>query len=81
MRARQVLVFLVSPDGADTKGIPSGGGLNSVHWAAAGYGATDPVAGSMAQQGRDEEQKNRRVELVLQPDVAEMLDLKNLTGS
>jgi chemotaxis protein MotB len=81
MRARQVLVFLVSPEGADAKGVPAGGGLNPIHWAAAGYGATDPVAGTVAQQARDEEQKNRRVELVLQPDVAEMLDLKNLTGS
>jgi chemotaxis protein MotB len=82
MRARQVLVFLVAPDkGADARGLPTGGGLSPAHWAAAGYGATDPTAGTMEQQTREEEQKNRRVELVLQPDVAEMLDLKNLAGS
>jgi chemotaxis protein MotB len=81
MRARQVLVFLVSPDAADVRGVPAGGGLNTTHWAAAGYGATDPIAGTVDQQSRDEEQKNRRVELVLQPDVAEMLNLKDVTGS
>jgi chemotaxis protein MotB len=82
MRARQVLVFLVSPDtGTDGKGIPAGGGLDPTHWAAAGYGATDPMAGSVEQQTHQDEQKNRRVELVLQPDVAEMLNLKDVTGS
>jgi len=82
MRARQVLVFLVAPEGGvDAKGVPTGGGLNAMHWAAAGYGATDPMAGTVDQQARDEEQKNRRVELVLQPDVAEMLNLKDVTGS
>jgi chemotaxis protein MotB len=81
MRSRQVLVFLVSPEGADARGLPTGGGLNPTHWAASGYGATDPIAGTVEQQTRDEEQKNRRVELVLQPDVAEMLNLKDVTGS
>lgn len=82
MRARQVLVFLVSPDtAADSKGVPAGGGLSATHLAAAGYGATDPIAGTVEQQTRDEELKNRRVELVLQPDVAEMLNLKDVTGS
>jgi chemotaxis protein MotB len=80
MRARQVLVFLISPEGADARGQPTGGGLNPAHWAASGYGATDPIAGTVEQQTRDEEQKNRRVELVLQPDVAEMLNLKDVTG-
>jgi chemotaxis protein MotB len=82
MRARTVLTFLVAPDkGSDAKGIPTGGALNPAHFAAAGYGQMDPAAGTVDQQSRDEEQKNRRVELVLQPDVAEMLDLKQLTGS
>jgi len=80
MRARQVLVFLVSSD-TEGKAVPVGGGLNPRHWAAAGYGATDPIAGTVEQQTRDEEQKNRRVEIVLQPDVAEMLNLKDLTGT
>src|SRR5262249_48671111 len=53
MRARQVLVFLVGPDAGDGKAVPTGGGLNSLHWAAAGYGATDPVAGTVAQQTHD----------------------------
>jgi chemotaxis protein MotB len=82
MRARQVLTFLVAPDkGADPKGLPTGGNLNPGHWAAAGYGHMDPSAGSVEQQSREEEQHNRRVELVLQPDVAEMIDIKNLTGN
>ncbi len=82
MRARQVLSFLVSPDkGVDPKGLPSGGNLSPAHWAAAGYGHMDPTAGTVEQQSREEEQKNRRVELVLQPDVAEMIDIKNLTGN
>jgi chemotaxis protein MotB len=81
MRARQVLVFLVTPEKDDAKGIPGGGGLNTAHWAAAGYGATDPIAGTPEQQTRDEMQKNRRVELVLQPNVEEMLNLKDLAGT
>jgi chemotaxis protein MotB len=80
MRARQVLVFLVAPEKDDAKGVPGGGGLNTAHWAAAGYGATDPIAGTPEQQTRDEMQKNRRVELVLQPNVEEMLNLKDLAG-
>ena len=76
MRARQVLNFLVSPDkGVDTKGIPSGGGLDPSHWAAAGYGQMDPLAGTTDSQTPDQMQKNRRVELVLQPNVDEMLNL------
>jgi|SRR5579883_92693 len=81
MRARQVLVFLVAPEKDDVKGVPSGGGLNPVHWAAAGYGPNDPVAGTPEQQTRDEMQKNRRVELVLQPNVEEMLNLKDMAGT
>src|SRR5580658_4071020 len=81
MRARQVVTFLVSPDkGPDAKGFPTGGGLNPTHWAAAGYGAMDPVAGTVEQQTREEEAKNRRVELVLQPNVEEMLNLKDMAN-
>jgi chemotaxis protein MotB len=81
MRARQVLAFLVGAEKDDPKGTPGGGGLSSAHWAAAGYGATDPIAGTPEQQTRDEMQKNRRVELVLQPNVEEMLNLKDLAGT
>lgn len=81
MRARTVLVFLISPDkGPDARGIPTGGALDPTHFSAVGYGSMDPAAGTTDQQTRDEEQKNRRVELVLQPDVAEMLNLKEVTG-
>jgi len=81
MRARQVLNFLVTPDkGGDHKGIPSGGGLDSGHWAAAGYGQMDPVAGTVEQQTSVEEAKNRRVEIVLQPNVEEMLNLKDMAN-
>jgi chemotaxis protein MotB len=79
MRARQVLAFLVAPDkGPDGHGAPTGGGLSPMHWAAAGYGGQDPVAGTTTAQSREEETKNRRVELVLQPNVEEMLNLKDL---
>jgi chemotaxis protein MotB len=80
MRARQVVNFLVGAAKADAKGVPEGGGLNPLHWAAAGYGSTDPIAGTVDQQTRDEEGKNRRVELVLQPNVEEMLNLKDLAN-
>jgi chemotaxis protein MotB len=80
MRARQVLAFLVAPDGRDAHGIPSGGALDPTHWAAAGYGQMDPVVGTVEQQTREEEAKNRRVELVLQPNVEEMLNLKDLAN-
>ncbi len=71
MRAREVLVYLVAPTDAK-KG---GGGLDSGRLHAAGYGEKDPVADNGTDGGR---QQNRRVELVLMPDVEEMLDLKSL---
>jgi len=52
-----------------------GGNLNSKHWSASGYGQTDPIVNNDSPEGR---KKNRRVELVLMPDVEEMLDLKSL---
>jgi chemotaxis protein MotB len=91
MRARQVLVFLVaSPEASKTREAPKkpaapgkqpaeaepqGGGLDPKRWSAAGYGETDPVASNDSPLGRA---KNRRVELILLPDVEEMLDLKSL---
>lgn len=71
MRARQVLLYLVAPQDAKE----GGGGLNAERLHAAGYGDTDPVAKNDADEGR---KQNRRVELVLMPDVEEMLDLKSL---
>jgi chemotaxis protein MotB len=71
MRARQVLVFLISP--AETKG--GGGALQAERWSAAGYGDTDPVVANDSPAGRA---KNRRVELILIPEVEEMLDLRSL---
>lgn len=53
----------------------SGGNLNPKRWSASGYGQTDPVVSNDTPEGR---KKNRRVELVLMPDVEEMLDLKSL---
>jgi chemotaxis protein MotB len=81
-RARQVLVFLIGENkGADPKApkaAPTGGGLNPQRWAAAGYGEFDPVAGTVTQQTKDQMEKNRRVELVVQPNVEEMLNLNNI---
>ena len=73
-RARQVLLFLIAPP--KTHG--GGGGLDPKHWAASGYGETDPLAGTIEHQALDEMQKNRRVELVLQPNVEEMINLNNI---
>ena len=69
MRARSVLVLLTT--GQD-KG---GAGLPPSNWSAAGFGDTGPVASNDTDEGRN---KNRRVELVVQPDVEEMLNLKGL---
>ena len=71
MRARQVLVYMIAP--LDPK--EGGGGLDPVRLHAAGYGDTDPVGKNDTDAER---QQNRRVELVLMPDVEEMLDLKSL---
>jgi chemotaxis protein MotB len=72
MRARSVLLLLTSPLDAKT-GL--GGGLSPANWSAAGYADTDPVASNDTDEGRN---KNRRVELVVQPDVSEMLSLNSL---
>ena len=82
MRARTVLVFLVTPTDAKPSGyglgrIEPGGGLPTNRWSASGYGETDPVAPNTSTATM---QKNRRVELVVIPDVEEMLDLKSLTS-
>jgi len=71
MRAREVTVWLVTPKDAKE----GGGGLDPTRLHPAGYGDTDPVATNDTDDGREQ---NRRVELVLMPDVAEMLDLKTL---
>jgi chemotaxis protein MotB len=80
-RARQVLLFLIGPSAPKTPGKvtpATGGGLDPKHWAASGYGETDPQAGTVETQTKDERQKNRRVELVVQPNVEEMLNLNNI---
>lgn len=67
MRAREVLVFLIDP---------AQGGLPVVHWSAAGFADSNPVADNGTPDGR---QKNRRCELIVLPSVEEMLDLKTIT--
>ncbi len=69
MRARSVLIYLTTPTDA------GGGGLDSTNWSAAGYAETDPVASNDTDEGRA---KNRRVELVVLPNVEEMLNLNSL---
>ena len=73
MRARSVTVLLTTPQGDKTPG----GGLNPKNWSAAGYADTDPVSTNETEEGR---KKNRRVELVVQPNVEEMLNLKSLAS-
>ena len=70
MRARQVLVYLVDPIDSN------GGGLDPKRWSAAGYGDTDPIVPNTSP---DNMRKNRRVELVVLPNVEEMLDLQSIT--
>lgn len=69
MRGRTVLLFLIKPTAE------GGGGLDPNRLHAAGYADIDPVAPNDSAEGREQ---NRRVELVLMPDVEEMLDLKNI---
>jgi chemotaxis protein MotB len=79
-RARRVTLFLTDDKKADPKkkGDTGGGGLNPRRWSAAGYAEFDPLAGSVEQQSKDDQQKNRRVELVVQPNVEEMLNLSTI---
>jgi chemotaxis protein MotB len=70
MRARSVLAYLTAP-------LDKGGGLNPSHWSAAGYADTDPVAANDTDEGRE---RNRRVELVVLPNVEEMLNLNSLAS-
>jgi chemotaxis protein MotB len=70
MRARSVLLLLTTPQAQN------GGGLDPANWSAAGYADTDPVSTNETDEGR---LRNRRVELVVQPDVEEMLNLQSLT--
>lgn len=65
MRARSVLLFLIG----------KGGNLPRKHWSAAGFADTDPVAGNTTKDGQ---QKNRRCDLIVLPDVDEMLDLTKI---
>jgi chemotaxis protein MotB len=74
-RSRQVLLFMVNPVG---KKPGEGGGLEASRWSAAGYGETDPQEGTVAAQSKEQMQKNRRVELVVQPNVEEMLQLNSI---
>jgi chemotaxis protein MotB len=69
MRAREVLAFLITPIEKN------GGGLSPTRWSASGYGETDPVKPNDSPENR---QANRRCELVVLPNVEEMLDLKSL---
>ena len=72
MRAREVLTFLIgTKDGKDP-----GGGLDPKNWAASGYGDTDPAVANDTPENMN---KNRRVELVVMPNVEEMLDIRKLT--
>jgi len=70
MRARSVLTLLTTPTS------DGGGGLDATHWSLAGYGSTDPIASNDTPAGRS---KNRRVELVVQPDITEMISLDSLS--
>ena len=81
-RARSVVVFLTSKDEApkgQTKapGSAYGGNLDPRNWSASGYGEWAPAVGTHGAETPDQRGQNRRVELVLQPNVEEMLNLKD----
>jgi chemotaxis protein MotB len=80
MRARQVVLFLTSPEKPESKpgqrAAEPGAGVSPYRWSAAGFADTDPVASNSTPEGM---QKNRRVELIVMPNVEEMLDLRSLT--
>jgi chemotaxis protein MotB len=65
MRARSVVTFLTG----------KGTSMPRRHWSAAGFAETDPVASNSTKDGQ---QRNRRCELTVMPDVDEMLDLQAL---
>jgi chemotaxis protein MotB len=65
MRSRAVLLELIGKNGR----------MPRQHWSAAGFADTDPVASNATKDGQ---QKNRRSEIIVVPDVDEMLDLKDL---
>jgi chemotaxis protein MotB len=71
MRAREVLLWFIAP----VDGKEGGGGLSVSRLHAAGYGETDPVQSNTDDKSRS---ANRRVELILLPDVEEMLDLRQM---
>jgi chemotaxis protein MotB len=80
-RSRQVLLFMTTPIGDKTSKDPKkrgGGGLDTKHWSASGFGDTDPQSGSVERQSAEEQGHNRRVELVLQPNVEEMLNISKI---
>lgn len=77
-RARQVLLFLTGPAQRPKEGPqPSelGGGVDPHQVAAIGYADTDPIAGTVTDQTREDQQKNRRVEIILDAAADELLDL------
>jgi chemotaxis protein MotB len=74
MRARGVLLYMIAPQ-------PKGGGLDPTHWSAAGFGSSDPIAGTADTQSNDERSRNRRVEIVIQPNVQEMLNLDQFNNA
>jgi chemotaxis protein MotB len=80
-RARQVLLFLVAPAETGKDGKETGGGLDPLKLSAAGFAETRPEVGNVGSETDDERAKNRRVELVLEPDIHEMLNLGNLGDS
>ncbi len=68
-RSREVLIYLTGE---------KFGGLPAAHWSAVGYAENDPMVPNDSDEGR---KKNRRCELVVVPNVEEMLDLKTLAGA
>jgi chemotaxis protein MotB len=68
MRARTVLLFLVSGGGGT-------GILPKQHWSASGFADTDPVATNATKDGQ---QKNRRCDIIVVPSAEEMIDLSAL---
>ena len=54
------------------------GGVDGAHLSAAGYGQYAPIASNDTEEGRAE---NRRIEIVLMPNLDELPDLSSLEGT
>jgi chemotaxis protein MotB len=69
LQARAVVAWLTAPTS------PAGGGLAAARWVAVAFGASRPATMGV---GDDAASRNRRIEIIMQPEGDEMLNLESL---